>query len=572
MTSERTALTRIDPASQKTVGHQPASDFAASPGPRPTIPEVELDKEIGRGGMGVVFSGRQTYLDRRVAVKLLLVNREAADDDYVRRFQREAKILAGLSHPHIVSCYSAGLTAERQPYLVMEFIDGPNLKNWVAEHGPLAERDALRVVRELAQALGHAHANGIIHRDVKPENVLLAKREGDSSLFPYQAKLVDLGLARPQGTGSDMNLTGTGQIMGTPSTMAPEQFDDPEGVDFRADIYGLGCVLYHALTARPAFSGKSIAQIVTAKISGAAPNPTAEIEGLSSAIGTLVADMLAKDREQRPQSYELLMARCHPLLNGANGANGAAGGNRLPWVVIAGVGVAAAGILALLLVPRVPVVAPTNSTTPMTSSFAAPTISVKPPTSAPTSAPTELGAPQSLLGNDVGMRLKKWTIAKGAQWSVSEATDHGIAGVSGRITRPLEAGPWIIAATLRPANGAEATEKTDEFTLGVQLSNGESIYLRMTNLGATTVLKIERSYAKPEVDPEIIITGSTAPGELTLELAYAEQFLRVSYNGTPFEKKIGLASDPTELFLSTTGPAAVEVLDLTIRRPVVTKP
>ena len=567
MTSERTALTRINSASQKTVGHEPAGASGMSDGLRPTIPEVELDKEIGRGGMGVVYSGRQTYLDRRVAVKLLLVNRETADDDYVRRFQREAKILAGLSHPHIVGCYSAGVTAERQPYLVMEFIDGPNLKNWVAEHGPLAERDALRVVRELAQALGHAHANGIIHRDVKPENVLLAKREGDSSLFPYQAKLVDLGLARPQGTGSDMNLTGPGQIMGTPSTMAPEQFDDPEGVDFRTDIYGLGCVLYHALTARPAFNGKSLAQIVTAKVSGAAPNPTEEIAGLSPAIGTLVADMLAKDRELRPQSYEQLIARCHPLLKGENGA-ATSSSSRLPWVVIAGVGVAAVGVLALLLTQGAPVAAPTKSTAPATTSPAIPAVSLSP--AAPVAI--ALGTPQPLWALDVGTRLKDWTFASGASWSVSESTDHGIAGVSGRITRPLEAGPWIIAATLRPANGAEATEKTDEFTLGVQLSNGESIYLRMTNLGATTVLKIERSYANPEVHPEIIITGSTAPGELTLELAYAEQFLRVSYNGTPFEKKIGLASDPAGLFLSTTGPAAVEVLDLTIRRPVVTKP
>jgi serine/threonine protein kinase len=566
MTSERTALTRIDSASQKTVSHEPVGS-AMSNGPRPTIPEVELDKEIGRGGMGVVYSGRQTYLDRRVAVKLLLVNREAADDDYVRRFQREAKILAGLSHPHIVSCYSAGVTAERQPYLVMEFIDGPNLKNWVAEHGPLAERDALRVVRELAQALGHAHANGIIHRDVKPENVLLAKREGDSSSFPYQAKLVDLGLARPQGTGSDMNLTGTGQIMGTPSTMAPEQFDDPEGVDFRADIYGLGCVLYHALTARPAFNGKSIAQIVTAKVSGAAPNPTAEIAGLSPAIGTLVADMLAKDRELRPQSYELLMARCHPLLNRENGT-ATSSGSRLPWVVIAGVGVAAVGVLALLLAPGAPVVAPTKPTTPATTSPVIPVVSLPP--AAPVAI--ALGTPQPLWALDVGTRLKDWTIAKGAMWAVSESTDHGISGASGRITRPLAAGPWIIAATLHPANGADATEKTDEVTLGVQLPNGESIYVRMTNLGAATVLKIERSYAKPEVDPEIIITGSTAPGEVKLELTYADQFLRITHNGTPFDKKIGLASDPSGLFLSTTGPAAVEVLDLTIRSPVVVNP
>lgn len=565
MTSERTALTRINSASQKTVGHQPAGGPEISDNSRPIIPEVELDKEIGRGGMGVVYSGRQTYLDRRVAVKLLLVNRESADDDYVRRFQREAKILAGLSHPHIVSCYSAGVTAERQPYLVMEFIDGPNLKNWVAEHGPLAERDALRMVRELAQALGHALTNGIIHRDVKPENVLLAKREGDSSIFPYQAKLVDLGLARPQGTGSDMNLTVAGQIMGTPTTMAPEQFDDPEGVDFRADIYGLGCVLYHALTGGPAFKGNSLAQIVTAKVSGAAPNPTAEISDLSPAIGTLVADMLAKDREQRPQSYEILIARCHPLLNGTVALSG---GSRLPWLVIAGVGVAAAGILALLLAPGASVTMPTKTTTSVTSSSATPTIPVKPPTS----VTIELGAPQSLLGSDVGMRLKQWTIDSGAQWSVSESTINGIAGVSGRIARPLEAGSWMIAATIHPANGADATEKTDEVVLGVQLPSGESIYVRMTNLGATTVLKIERSYANPEVDPEFIATNSTAPGELKLEMAYAEQFLQVLYNGTPFEKKIGLASDPSGIFLSTTGPAAVEISDLTIRRVAVAKP
>lgn len=559
MTSDRTAPTRIEPASQETVGHDRANDSFGTNTPRPTIPEVELDKEIGRGGMGVVFSGRQTYLDRRVAVKLLLVKREAADDDYVRRFQREAKILAGLSHPHIVGCYSAGITSDRQPYLVMEFIDGPNLKNWVAEHGPLSERDALRMVRELAQALGHAHTNGIIHRDVKPENVLLSKREGDSSIFPYQAKLVDLGLARPQGTGSDMNLTGAGQIMGTPSTMAPEQFDDPEGVDFRADIYGLGCVLYHVLTGHPAYKGNSLAQIVTAKVTGAAPNPTAEITGLSPAIGTLVADMLAKDREQRPQSYEQLIARCHPLLSGVAALSG---GSRLPWLVIAGVGMAAVAILALLFFSSIPVGAPMNPTTPVTNSSVSPAVSV----------PMVLGAPRSLWASDVGVRLKDWTIAKGAQWSVSESTDHGIAGVFGRITRPLDAGPWIIAATLKPANGSDATDKTDEVLLGIQLPNGESIYVKMTNLGSVTILKVERSYAGPAVAPEIIITGSTPPGELKLEFTYAEQFLRISYNDTPFEKKIGLASDPTGIFLSTTGPAAVEVKDLTIRSPTVAKP
>src|ERR1043165_209039 len=348
MTSERTAVTRIDPNLQKTMASTPAP-AAGAEGPRPSTRDGELYAESGRGGMGVVYRGRQTYLDRRLAVKLLLVDRAAADDEYVRRFQREAKILAGLAHPHIVACYSAGITADRHPYLVMEFIDGPNLKHWIADHGPLKPEQALRVVRELAQALGHAHQNGIIHRDVKPENVLLMKREGDSGDFPFQAKLVDLGLARPQGAGGDMNLTGTGQVMGTPTTMAPEQFDDPEGVDFRDDIYGLACVRYHALIGRPAFEGRTLAQIVTAKVSGAAPNPTAVVTGLSPAIGQLVADMLAKDRQARPQSYDLLIARCDALLGGKAHAGG---GSALPWVVIAGVGLAAAAVVAVLMVPK----------------------------------------------------------------------------------------------------------------------------------------------------------------------------------------------------------------------------
>ena len=559
MASERTAITRIDSSSQKTIASGTPAPSSAGALPKPVIPEVELDSEIGRGGMGVVYRGRQTYLDRQVAVKLLLVDRAAADDEYVRRFQREAKILAGLSHPHIVACYSAGVTAQRQPYLVMEFIDGPNLKQWIAEHGPLPQRDALRLVRELAQALGHAHANGIIHRDVKPENVLLARREGDSDPFPFQAKLVDLGLARPQGAVGDMHLTGAGQVMGTPTTMAPEQFDDPEGVDFRADIYGLGCVLFHALTGHPAFDGKTLAQIVTAKVSGAAPNPSAEIVGLSPAVGTLVADMLAKDRANRPQSYEALIARCHPLLGGKATA---AGGNRLPWVVIAAVGVVAVGLLALLMGPPAPASKP--PTPPASTPPALVAVAPLPPAAA------TLAAPQLLWRLDVGNRLKDWTFADHAMWVASESTEHGIAGLSGRISRKLEGAAWSIAATLVPANAADA--RTDEVRLGVQLPNGEAVYIRLSNLGAASQLMVERSYADPAAAPQLVMNGSVAPGELKLELVYAERFLRISYNGTPFEKAIGLAGDPVGLFLSTVGEAPVEVHDLSLRPLAAAKP
>jgi predicted Ser/Thr protein kinase len=552
MVSERTAVTRIDPKSEKTISHAPEVAAGGSV-PRPTIPDVELSAEIGRGGMGVVYRGRQTYLDRNVAVKLLLVDRAAADDEYVKRFQREAKILAGLAHKHIVACYSAGITSDRHPYLVMEFIDGPNLKHWVAEHGPLKPEAALRLVRELAQALGHAHQNGIIHRDVKPENVLLAKREGDTSDFPFEAKLVDLGLARPQGSGSDMNLTGTGQVMGTPTTMAPEQFDDPEGVDFRADIYGLGCVLYHALIGRPAFDGKTLAAIVTAKVSGAAPNPTAVVAGLSPAIGTLVSDMLAKNRENRPQSYELLIARCDALLGGkANGES------KLPWVVIAGVGVVAVAILAVLLMPKEkePAVLPA-AVTP------AP-VSVTAPVAPPVPAPATLSGPQSLWRLDVGNRLKDWTFAAGAQWAVSDATDHGIAGAKGRINRSLDPGPWSLSAVFELGNSADA--KTDEVHLAFQITGGEQVEVKIGNLGATMSVMVQRLYADPATAPEVLMTSTVKPGKVTWEVSYAERFLRFTCNGTPFEKAVGLPGEPIGIALSTEGDAPVEFHDLTIRR------
>ena len=561
MASERTAVTRIDANSQKTMAS--TSEVAAGGTvPRPTIPEVELDVEIGRGGMGVVYRGRQTYLDRTVAVKLLLVDRAAADDEYVKRFQREAKILAGLSHPHIVACYSAGITADRHPYLVMEFIDGPNLKHWVAEHGPLKPQDALRVTRELAHALSHAHQNGIIHRDVKPENVLLAKREGDTSDFPFQAKLVDLGLARPQGSGSDMNLTGTGQVMGTPTTMAPEQFDDPEGVDFRADIYGLGCVLYHALIGRPAFEGRSLAAIVTAKVSGAAPNPTAMVSGLSPAIGMLVADMLAKGRESRPQSYDILISRCDALLGG----KAAAGGSKLPWVVIGGVGLLAAAILAVLMVPKV-----RETSAPSTAVVSQVTVAVPitSPSAPPSSTPATFGEPTLLWRPDLITRLADWTKAKDGQWNPAEDHD-GIVGIAGVMSRTLEPGPWIVAATLSP--GPDEDTEPDYVSIGVRFATGDTAFLRLGNTKAAYTVQLWRGYAKPESVPFFEKNvGQVPTGKVQIELTYQERSLLVTYNGIRFKDALELPAEPTELFLSVEADSPLHVDDLTIRKPAATK-
>lgn len=289
----------------------------------PEIPDVRLLHFIGRGGMGVVYRGYQTYLERDVAVKLLGERSKGAD--YRARFQREAKILAGMSHPHIVTCYSAGVATDGSCYLVMEFVDGPSLRDFLDEHGQLDYPTAMRVCREVALALQHGHASEIIHRDVKPENILLQPKGNPKpdDTFPYHAKVVDLGLARSITDESvEMNITQPGQYMGSPATMAPEQFDDPDSVDHRADIYGLGCVLYHALAGHYAYSGRSLAVIISRKQSGKYEDLKEKRPDIPDPVHRLVKRMLETRPEDRPQSYDEIIAECDRFLEGRPGGSG----------------------------------------------------------------------------------------------------------------------------------------------------------------------------------------------------------------------------------------------------------
>lgn len=286
---------------------------------KPRIPDIDIEAKIGEGGMGMVFRGRQPYLDRLVAVKVLS-SQMTQNRQFVERFQREAKILAGLNHPNIVGCYSAGQTDKGECYLAMEFIAGPNLRQWIGKHGRMDEFHALQVGRALVQALQYANEHDIIHRDVKPENVLLQELSGKQITdpqFPFKVKLVDLGLARPSSKDSaetrEMALTVQGTIMGTPATMAPEQFDDPDNVDHKADIYGLGCVLYHVLTGQPAYPEQAITAIIKRKSTGEVPRPGHKVPTLRKEVCDWVASMLQPRREDRPE-YKDLLARCDSLL------------------------------------------------------------------------------------------------------------------------------------------------------------------------------------------------------------------------------------------------------------------
>jgi len=204
----------------------------------PHFPQLEILELLGYGGMGIVYRARQRTLNRIVALKLLSVGPDAGAD-FTDRFTREARALASLSHPSIVTVFDFGQAGPHY-FLLMEFVDGANLRDVIAG-GELAPREALELVSQLCDALQYAHDEGVVHRDIKPENVLLDRRG--------RVKIADFGLARMLGHApNDPRLTGTRQAMGTAHYMAPEQIEHPLEVDHRADIYSMGVVFYELLT------------------------------------------------------------------------------------------------------------------------------------------------------------------------------------------------------------------------------------------------------------------------------------------------------------------------------------
>ena len=193
-------------------------------------------REIGRGGMAAVYLAEDPKHRRQVAIKVF--NAELAEVLGKDRFLREIEVTAGLTHPHILPLYDSGL-ADGFAYFVMPFIEGKTLRESLSEKGRLPIDEALRIVKGVADALSFAHRRGIIHRDVKPENVLL---QGGHAL------VADFGIARALSLAGDAALTQTGMIVGTPSYMSPEQTVGDSNVDGRSDIYSLACLLFEALT------------------------------------------------------------------------------------------------------------------------------------------------------------------------------------------------------------------------------------------------------------------------------------------------------------------------------------
>jgi serine/threonine protein kinase len=254
---------------------------------------------LGEGGMGQVFKARHQLMERVVAVKLIRKER-LADGQAVARFLREIKVVSQLSHPNIVTAHDAAQVGDTL-LLAMEFVDGTDLARLVRESGPLPVPRACHYIRQAALGLQHAHERGLVHRDIKPHNLLVTQT---GPAMEGTVKILDMGLARLQqsGAGVAASLTHEGTVMGTPHYMAPEQARDSRQVDTRSDIYSLGCTLYHLLTGRPPFAGETFAEILIKHLEDE-PEPVANLRpDVPADVEAVLRRMMAKRVEERYQA------------------------------------------------------------------------------------------------------------------------------------------------------------------------------------------------------------------------------------------------------------------------------
>ncbi|MBM6399595.1 serine/threonine-protein kinase [Phycicoccus sonneratiae] len=271
-----------------------------------------LGDPIGRGGMGEVWRATDTVLGREVAVKTIDLGR-VPDEAGAARFEREAKVTAGISHPNVVTVHDTGVEGDTA-YLVMELLPGPSLAQQLAD-GPLPVEEVVSVGRQVASALEAAHARGLVHRDIKPGNVVHAD-DG-------RVRVVDFGITQLGEATGGQALTATNTVMGTAEYLAPEQALG-QRVDGRADLYALGCVLYALLAGRPPFSAATPVATVMQHTSDPAPDVRALRPDTPAWLASLVAALLAKDPADRPVGaaavVESLTTRTAPAVAGAAAA------------------------------------------------------------------------------------------------------------------------------------------------------------------------------------------------------------------------------------------------------------
>lgn len=256
----------------------------------------EITTKIGQGGMGAVYEATHTLIGKRVAVKVLL-DKYAEREQIVRRLEQEARLASSIGHEHIIDITDFGTTGDGRTFVVMEFLEGESLGAALARTGPMDEQRVIRIAHQVASALGAAHRKGVIHRDVKPDNVFLLQRNDKDFV-----KVVDFGISksvRLEEDGNSPRLTQTGMVLGTPLYMSPEQARGDDELDHRIDIYALGVIMYELITGEVPFRGNNYLSIISQVINDDPEPPSALRPEISADLEAVIMRALAKELDDR---------------------------------------------------------------------------------------------------------------------------------------------------------------------------------------------------------------------------------------------------------------------------------
>ena len=402
----RPIMAEVDPSLSDTTPHTPSGSAAAADTARfdPLVGTVLAERyaivrRIGEGGMGAVYEARHAIIGKRVAVKVLL-EKFLENQELIARLLQEARLASSIGHENIVDVTDYGTTSDGRAFVVMEFLDGEALAQLVVRDAPLPVERSLAILRQVCSALSAAHAKGIVHRDVKPENIYLVRR-GELDFV----KVVDFGVSKAvhsREEGADMQrLTRTGTVLGTPLYMSPEQARGGDDVDHRADIWSAGLMLYECLTGEVPFRANNylgvISQVLTQET--VPPSQLRPELGIPAAVDRVVMRALEKDRDKRYQQMadfehdveRLLAGDSTVALREASEPSAAPAGHRLRWPLAAlGVLALGAAIAVALAGSSPPALAPVTPAPPK------PVLPVTPPAAAPQPPPAVLAPAPSV--------------------------------------------------------------------------------------------------------------------------------------------------------------------------------
>ena len=273
---------------------------------------VTLVRPLGRGGMGSVWVAHHAALDAEVAVKFVSAELAEKDPTIITRFKREAALSAKIKSPHVVKTFDHGVMADGRPYIVMELLEGETLGEYLIEHERLCPRDAATVVSQIAAVLGEAHQLGVVHRDIKPDNVFLI-----DAGYDVFVKVLDFGIAKQTKIASVSSVTSTGTIVGTPEYMSPEQLLSTKSADFRADLWSLAVLAYHGFTGRVPFAGETLPSLSLSICSGRYTPPSELCEDLPAELDEWCARAFQPDPDDRFRSVSDMADTLRTIVRGS---------------------------------------------------------------------------------------------------------------------------------------------------------------------------------------------------------------------------------------------------------------